>query len=294
MRGKMDVLCACDERYVPHTATMLCSLLEFNANSKIHILHDSAAGSELLKLKSFAQENGSEVTLYPMSPDHFHDLRVDWLSPAAYYRLLAVRVLPQALTKVLYLNSDIIVRRSLAKLWDTDLDGYGLAAVKDLAQPLGVTKFNSGVMLLNLDYWRRNKVGEQAIAFARDNPEKVVLHDQDALNAILVDRWVQLAATWNYQLYQSESGMRPLLDAAIVHYSGFVKPWHWSWNFVVPHPLKYEYHRYRKRTPWRRYALREGRRVLPWRAGFVRVAMKIVLPRSIRHRIVSVRMRLIR
>ena len=28
--GGMEILCACDGRYLPHTATMLCSLLENN------------------------------------------------------------------------------------------------------------------------------------------------------------------------------------------------------------------------------------------------------------------------
>src|SRR5690242_20476201 len=54
-RRNMDVLCACDERYVPHTATMLCSLLEANAGTRIHLLHSAAAGNEILKLKTFVE-----------------------------------------------------------------------------------------------------------------------------------------------------------------------------------------------------------------------------------------------
>ena len=38
--------------------------------------------------------------------------------------------------------------------------------------PKGAKYFNSGVMLINLDYWRQNNVGERAIAFVRDNPTK--------------------------------------------------------------------------------------------------------------------------
>jgi lipopolysaccharide biosynthesis glycosyltransferase len=205
-----------------------------------------------------------------MRPEDFENLRVDkYLSIATYYRLFSPRVLPANLTKVLYLDSDIVVRRSLSGLWNTDLNDHALAAVEefgDFRKTPRIRKFNAGVMLINLDFWRRNSVAEQAMAFARNHPEKVEWHDQDALNAVLDDRWIRLSAIWNEQTgVVSALRMEPARDAAIVHFEGPVKPWQWYWNVRVPHPLKYEYHRYRSRTPWRRYKLREGRAILPWR-----------------------------
>jgi lipopolysaccharide biosynthesis glycosyltransferase len=290
MENGMDILCACDERYLPHTATMLCSLLERNPGATIHIFHSVDDNRKLLQLKSFVRKSGGEVASYQMSPALVTGLRVDkWISIAAYYRLLAPRVLPKNLMRVLYLDSDIVVRSSLSEIWNVDLAGQALAAVEDFARP---RTFNSGVLLINLRFWRQNNVAEQAVAFARNNPEKVPQHDQDALNAVVADRWYKLPKIWNDQLYMFKWGMKPL-DAAVIHYCADVKPWHWSWNFVIPHPLKYEYHRYRSKTPWRRYRLREGRAVLPWRFGFVKDGMKNVLPSSVRERMRSLRIRLV-
>lgn len=44
---------------------------------------------------------------------------------------------------------------------------------------------NSGVLLVNLDYWREHDVARRLAAFVREHPEKCLLSDQDALNVRL-------------------------------------------------------------------------------------------------------------
>jgi lipopolysaccharide biosynthesis glycosyltransferase len=276
----MEVLCACDKRYVPHTATMLCSLINHNNGCRIHILHCDDAREALLKLRTFVEGMGSQAVLYQIRPEDLSDVRVDkWFSIAAYYRLVGPRVLPTSLSKILYLDSDVVVLRSLGDLWNTDLYDHALAAVEDIdARPVAFKNFNSGVMLMNLEFWRQNDVGERAIAFARNHPEKIEYHDQDALNAILAGKWVELPAIWNDQINHFDIGMVPLADVAIMHCAGAIKPWHWSWNLSVPHPLKSEYHRYRRQTPWP-LSLREGRVIVPWQlSGYLRAGARALLP----------------
>jgi lipopolysaccharide biosynthesis glycosyltransferase len=282
MNDSMEILCTCDDRFVPHTSTMLCSLLEHNRGCGIHIIHSADASLGLLKCKSFVEGYRSKIDFYEVSLEDFRGLRVDgWVSVAVYFRLLSPLILPKSLMKVLYLDSDIVVRRPLTALWNTEIGDHALAAVEEFGDPTG-TRFNSGVMLINLDFWRRNNVCERAIAFARNHPEQVKEWDQGALNAVLVDNWKMMPRVWNNQLGSFEIGKAPLLDAAIVHYDGPIKPWHWAWNFSVPHPHKYEYHRYRSKTPWRRFRLREGRAVVPWRlSGVIRSTARALLPRSV-------------
>jgi lipopolysaccharide biosynthesis glycosyltransferase len=285
--GGMEVLCAFDERYLPHTATMLCSLLEHNTVSRIHLFYSSADGQEpreLERLESFVARYGGATARYKMDPEHFRDFRVDkWVSVATYYRILAARILPTDIDRVFYLDSDMIVRSSLAELWNTDLSGRALAAVGELADsravdlvglPSGAKYFNCGVLLINLEFWRRNNVYERAAAFIRSNPDKVELWDQDALNAILVGLWVEIPAYWNAQshfitglpatrvacLTTEQRAMVPIADPAVVHFDGASKPWHWSFR----HPFQNEYHKYRLKTPWPRYEL-EGRPRLDYR-----------------------------
>ena len=279
---EMEILCACDERYLPHAATMLCSLLEHNSVFAIHFFYSSIPKLELAKLNSLVTRYGAQIAFYEMNPTEFKDLRVDkHASIAVYYRLLAPRLLSSAVNKILYLDCDIVVRRSLTQLWNTNLANHALAAVTDYWQdaqahglPLGAKYFNSGVLLINLEFWRQNNIPEQTIAFIMNNPEKVPLWDQDALNAILVNKWIELPACWNAQneahwLRTSEHGT----DPAIVHFITDHKPWHWS----NQHHFKTEYHKYRLKTPWRRYRQEGEPRQHPLR----RVA-RVVLPRNLR------------
>lgn len=287
---KMEVLCACDERYLPHAATMLCSLLEHNDAVRIHLFHSSVTNRDLKKLKAFVSNCGSQIVCYKVVEEDFRELRADrWISTSTYYRLLAARLLPPDLGKVLYLDSDVIVRRSLKELWNTNVDGYAMAAVTDYWQdprerglPEGAQYFNAGVLLINLQFWRRNEIPGQAIDFIRQNPEKVPFWDQDALNAILVNQWVELPTCWNVQYEESwwqNSEIRSETNPVIVHFVTGDKPWHWS----NKHPFKPEYHKYRLKTPWGRYR-QDGQPRLIVLRNFARILVPYSMRRSLRDR----------
>ena len=264
----MEVLCACDGQFLPHTAAMLCSLLENNEVSRIHLFYSSVDDQQFAKLESFVAGYGSIIARYEMDPAKFQELRVDeHVSIATYYRILAPRILPIDIDKILYLDSDLIVRRSLSDLWNTDLRNYALAAVRDqyvldsdierlatLGLPAEVSYFNGGVLLINLMFWRQYNVSERAIAFVRNHPEKAKYWDQDALNAMLVHRWTELPAVWNLQCWNCQDEGRGK-DPAIVHFCGTIKPWHWS---SLEYSFQSEYTKYRLKTPWPHYKL-EGR-----------------------------------
>jgi lipopolysaccharide biosynthesis glycosyltransferase len=254
----VEVLCACDELYLPHAGAMLCSLLEHDSVSRIHLFYSSVAKQELAKLESFVAGYGSKITFYEMALADFEGLHIDkWASAAVYFRLLAPRLLPTDLDKILYLDTDIIIQSSLIELWNTDITGQALAAVphnededdfrKALGLPEGTKYFNSGVMLINLRFWRENNVVEHAISFVKNNPEKIQFWDQDALNATLIGQWVELPIFWNWRIWwRRPSEEEAKTDPVVIHFVGHHKPWHWS----SQHPRKHEYRKYRDKTPW--------------------------------------------
>ena len=288
--SKIEVLCASDERYLPHAATMLCSLLEHNSVFRVHYFYSSASSGELAKLKSLVANHGSELVCYEVIPETFKELRVDkWASAAVYYRLLATRLLPADLDKVLYLDSDIVVRHSLSDLWNTDLSNHALAAIPDYWQdakslevvPVGEKLFNSGVLLINLRTWRQSNIPEKAITFIRENPEKVQFWDQEALNAVLAHQWIELPVYWNAQgdrHWMPGSGPGTAPDPAIVHFINVDKPWHWS----NEHRFKSEYHKYRLKTPWSQYELQDKPGVPERIRRALRRAVKDALPVGLR------------
>ncbi|MFZ4356097.1 glycosyltransferase family 8 protein, partial [Enterococcus gallinarum] len=84
---------------------------------------------------------------------------------------------------------------------------------------------------LNLD------VTTKVLRFIEENPDKLRFHDQDALNAVLHDRWTLLHPKWNAQGYiLSKAKKHPTIYGekqyeetrrapSIIHFTGHVKPW---------------------------------------------------------------------
>ena len=104
--AEMEVLCSCDEPYLPHTATMLRSLLQHNKVSRINLFHNPIPSGELAKLRSLIARYKSELACHEMVPQDLRDFRLHkpYWSVANYFRLLAARILPTNIEKILYLK----------------------------------------------------------------------------------------------------------------------------------------------------------------------------------------------
>ena len=94
------------------------------------------------------------------------------MTSTTYHRLLLPRLVPREVTRAIWLDCDLLVTTDLVRLWETDLGGCHLLAVRDPVVPLvssryGIRRwrelgiapdapyFNAGVMLLDVDRWRR-------------------------------------------------------------------------------------------------------------------------------------------
>lgn len=155
--------------------------------------------------------------------------------------------------KVLYMDGDILVRRDLSEFYNTDLDGFLVAAVRDMGGELkqrfhektGVEKyFNSGVMLLNLREMRQENCGEKLLAAKQEHPEWQCM-DQDAFNFVFRNRVKWAAVKYNamiplYRAYGYEQreinsfygtdyadDCEMQSDAVLVHFAGEsrYRPW---------------------------------------------------------------------
>jgi lipopolysaccharide biosynthesis glycosyltransferase len=209
-----------------------------------------------------------DLHAFPMPPakDIAH------ISLETYFRLFAAKYLPSSLEKIIYLDSDIIVRDSLVALWDVNLERYPLAAVFQFDRPVEEYckrlkidpengYFNAGVLVINLDMWRR----ENVLADFRDTAialgDSIHFHDQDILNKYFCNRVLPLCVRWNimpfffskYTLNLIKSGINSkfnklpsyplratLADIAspsIIHFASAAKPW----DLVFPGIFSYLY-----------------------------------------------------
>ena len=184
------------------------------------------------------------------------------------YCLFAADLLPDSISKVLYLDGDIIVLTDLRELWQTNLENAALAGVTDFnykkhANRLNMTSkyINSGVLLVNLDYQRKNKIVDQfkkRLLYLDKHEDEIVFPDQDIFNYVCDQKIVYLPIRYNLltpfllegiSLDDFKGEKKEIIDGVngIIHYAGYPKPW--SFHYY-DHPLKPEWMFYFTKSKW--------------------------------------------
>ena len=278
----MNIAYASNDGYARHLAVSLYSMLEHNADAKELIVYVLSAGMSREyqdRLKQIGAEFGRTLTVIELGDlkERF-DYQIDTrgFDISAMTRLFSAGVLPPEVKKALYLDCDTVVLGSLKGLWETDLAGNlvgmvmeptvytEIKAAIDLQQKEAY--YNSGVLLMDLDGWRREQVQNQFMEFYSRKNGQLFACDQDTLNGVLKGRIKTIPPKYNFftnyryfryetlvhatEAYREvakeefeEARRRP----AVIHYMGDERPWvAGNRNYYRKY---YEY--YLERTPWK-------------------------------------------
>lgn len=255
MRDVINIVLASDDNYAQHVAVLAASVLSnTKAQVNIHLLSDAISKERLTLINNTVQSWGSTLHVYDMSSyDCFDNLFTSGhISKAAYFRLDIANILPEEVNKVIYMDVDLLVLRDIAELWQYDLQGRPLAAVPDygiiasrrlmkqkqnvIGLQLHSKYFNSGVVIMDLEQWRKHGYAKQVIELAAAG--NLPHHDQDALNKVFMGNWIALPLKWNvippvFNLFSKilfngdlrKNAIAARKDKAILHFAGRYKPW---------------------------------------------------------------------
>ncbi len=203
------IACAADDRYVQPLAVMLQSVLTNMSSDRTITAYIIDGGIEPGHKQALAKSwhrPRASINWLPARASSFSGLPLWGRMPVAtYYKLLVPELLPAALHRVIWLDCDLVVNGDLAQLWDRDLAGRHALAVQDPAVPfvssrngvahhqqLGLPSdakyFNAGVMVVNLDLWRRDDIPRHVLEYLRRHGDAVVFLDQEGLNAVLAGK----------------------------------------------------------------------------------------------------------
>ena len=273
---RINIVTSCDNAYAQHTAVFLKSLLKNNQNTcRIFIL----VPSDFIHCTSLARNLGSHESCVEFLkidlPKHASFKVSQHVTAASYFRLFLDKVIPTSISRVVYLDSDILINGPLDELWAVDLQNCIIAAVSDsivsanngplregIGKRIGLAPtsnyLNAGVLVIDLCRWRNARLGERALEFALDHPDLITYWDQCALNHVVNGQFQELTKEWNFQTYHlrcSPNGkytldsLREINVAKIIHYVGPAKPWLYRTN----HPMKWLYWEYLRETEWHDY-----------------------------------------
>lgn len=270
----MHIAFCIDNNYIQHCAAMMTSVIENNRGGGItfHLLGDGITSENAQRLSDWIHGfAGVDMRIYPINKDNFKVFPVGdaYVNISTYFRLLIPTLLTD-IDKVIYLDCDVVVNGSLAELWNTDVDNYALAAVRDrindyvrVYNRLGYNMHdgyvNAGVLLINLKRWREDNVFDKAKKIAARMPLALKNHDQDIINLLYHGQILMLPFRYNlleYYLYTEDwlyldhkyypEIIEACKNPVIVHFCMPQKPWH----VECFNPYRELYYKYRKMTPW--------------------------------------------
>ena len=274
MSSPIQIAFACDDGYARHVAVVMRSILsnaDPESRHEFHVLSMGLSGESESRLRQVAEGSGiSTLSLYQVERERLNGFPESRHTLNAYLRLLLPELLPTT-SKVLYLDADLLVFSSLESVWETDLTDmivamatdasylFGGAALPHFAR-LGLKNgeryFNSGVILINLDAWRKSDAAAHICSWIMNHHHVIKYPDQDALNVVLAGKVAEIHLRWNLQVPLidpvkygwgcTREMAEAVVDPAIVHFVTNRKPW------LREYPLPYQdlYLRYLAETPW--------------------------------------------
>ena len=267
----VNVVFGTDKGYIAHLAVALYSLFEHNRDLplSVYVLNSDIDPGSWKMLQVIAEQYGKTLVDLKVAARDMEGLVVNWhVTLATYYRFFIPEKLPFG--RVLFLDPDVVVNGPIAELYNVELDDSFLAAVREpnfnrheqIEMSKDANYFNAGMMVINLDKWREERLKERVMELVLRKPEAMILSDQDGINSIVNGRWKEVDPKFNLMHpyvaadFAKHSHMFPdgvLANArerpVIIHFSGSAKPW----LFRRKHAYRHLYWKYRNRTPFRRH-----------------------------------------
>jgi lipopolysaccharide biosynthesis glycosyltransferase len=185
-------------------------------------------------------------------------------SRSVYRRLFLDRVLPDAVTRIVSLDADILVHAAgLSDLRDVNLRGHTLAGAYDMIflkqfgggalarrfaahrLNLGLAPetpyFNNGVTIIDRRAWHDQQIGPAALHYVRTYPERCPYLEQDGLNAILKGSFAPLSPRYNFMGDFFRLNLETAWAPIVQHFVTQPKPWEINpWNERDDIPKRYD------------------------------------------------------
>lgn len=279
------IVYASDDRFAEILGVSLVSLYE---NSKdmddivVYVLDSGIKRENREKLISVSQKYfRTKVQFIPaqdISKKLSMNVTVDRGSLSQYARLFVSSDLPPNLGRVLYLDCDIIVKKSIRELWNLGLHQKIIGALMDAFSKyyrmnIGLKEndimFNSGVMLIDLNKWKKEKIEEKLLQFIAKKNGQIQQGDQGALNAVLSHdtycfepRFNSVTIFYDFSYKEMMIYRRPpkfytevqvkeaIENPSIIHFTTSFKSQR-AWMKGCKHRYVNEWMKYKNMSPWK-------------------------------------------
>lgn len=248
LNKEIPIFFSTDDNYIPFVTVAVRSIIDNSSdeyNYRVIVLNTGLKPENEMKVKALEQENFKiDFVNITNKIERIADklsLRLrDYYSNSIYLRLF-IPSLFKNYDKVLYLDADIVVIDDIAKLYNEDIGENLLGVITDDVVNADTTLmkyttdvfdlnpgeyFNSGILVMNLDGLRKEKIEEKFVHLLEEFNFDTVAPDQDYLNYLCKGKVKFLHKGWDRM---------PVIDKHfndddlhLIHYNMFHKPWHYE------------------------------------------------------------------
>lgn len=272
---QIPVVFATNDNYAPYTGTAIASILCSASPEnyyRIYILHTGLDSRYTERLEGMGGRNAAVrcLQVQPLLERHGTALyERAHFTKETFYRFLIPEIFCD-FSDVIYLDGDLVVTGDIADMLAADTGGAWVSAVRNVLtcrsaervrDDFGVEPekyFNAGVMMIHIGQWTAHGLADRCFSLLAETPrEKLMLLDQDILNAVCRGHVHFLDPAWNYcwhldhtTLEEIERLFAPIKAAVdgkfkILHFASGEKPWNmpelplasYFWKYAVSSPF---------------------------------------------------------
>lgn len=267
----LSIVVVTDDHYTVLLAALIKSIesnIRKGQKIDMYVVEDNVTEASKKKLRLSTDENITTLIWKKMASIITSDIKLPLDSSSAplniYMRLLIPYFIPKEIERVLFMDVDMIVRKDISLLFEYDISDYVVGAVWDpvirtFDAPWGGVSnyaelgldgkskyFNAGLLLINTRKWVEENVTQRVFNFISDNLKYAEFKDQYGLNAILVNRWLELDPLWNH--FRTIDHPDPYL----IHYI-HQKPIYKSYDYDDNQEYKRIFFSYLNQTQWKNF-----------------------------------------
>ena len=227
-KKKKAIVLAANYAYVEQVITTIKSICYHNRSIRFYLINSDFPNEWFKQLNKRLERYDSEIINCRVTSEQISRYKT-YISYTVFLRYFVSDFVKE--DKALYLDCDLVVTKNLDNLFETDLQDYPLAAVRDYGGRVyfGLEIFNAGVLLINNALWKQENMTQKLIDLTNEWHDKVEQADQSILNMLFENRWLELDFDNNHIVIHERFANYSFPDGqeypGIIHYLSERKPW---------------------------------------------------------------------
>lgn len=227
MKKQLNIALSSDYNYLFHCFVTIYSVLKYNNhyNTNFYILHNGSLNKHNIDyIKNLLTFNKYSFSIYLLDTSDIEEVkkigtREQWtIEPLL--KIFLPNLLPN-LDKILYIDSDIIIKNKIDPIWDQDITNYMLvASYMDKIEDEKYKHINGGTVLINLKKARNENFVKKCTGFMIKNKQ----YTEEAALRILYNHETLFLQEYIWNTGNKMTIPKNLDKIIIIHYTSR-KPW---------------------------------------------------------------------